>query len=155
MKTGPVLTTCAPCSHTHKGKGAGFQRPRTPCPLQGLAWLRHCVLRHMSPAALVGLQAYMGDRTKDALVAFADSLVPSAGQPHLRHGQLKAAPRTPGCNVAGRAAADGCRGRGHRPELLAGAYVQHTPSCVDRVTGCFPCCLICGSGLEHVFVLLY
>jgi hypothetical protein len=43
----------------------------------------------------------MGDRTKDSLVSFADSLVPSAGQPHLKHGQLKAAPRTPGCNVAG------------------------------------------------------
>eukprot|EP00878_Enallax_costatus_P014939 GHUV01015640.1.p1 GENE.GHUV01015640.1~~GHUV01015640.1.p1 ORF type:complete len:356 (+),score=91.19 GHUV01015640.1:823-1890(+) len=46
-------------------------------------------------------EAYTGDRTKDALVQFADTLVPSAGQPHLRHGQLKAAPRTPGCNVAG------------------------------------------------------
>eukprot|EP00775_Hariotina_reticulata_P009534 gene9534-9698_t len=46
-------------------------------------------------------EAYMGDRTKESLEAFADSLVPSAGQPHLRHGQLKAAPRTPGCNVAG------------------------------------------------------
>jgi hypothetical protein len=45
----------------------------------------------------------MGDRTKEALETFADSLVPSAGQPHLRHGQLKAAPRTPGCNVAGTA----------------------------------------------------
>lgn len=45
----------------------------------------------------------MGDRTKEALETFADSLVPSAGQPHLRHGQLKAAPRTPGCNVAGEA----------------------------------------------------
>lgn len=46
-------------------------------------------------------EAYTGDRTKDSLVTFADSLVPSAGQPHLKHGQLKAAPRTPGCNVAG------------------------------------------------------
>jgi hypothetical protein len=46
-------------------------------------------------------EAYTGDRTKESLVAFADSLVPSAGQPHLKHGQLKAAPRTPGCNVAG------------------------------------------------------
>jgi hypothetical protein len=49
-------------------------------------------------------QAYMGDRTKEALETFADSLVPSSGQPHLRHGQLKAAPRTPGCNVAGEVA---------------------------------------------------
>lgn len=46
-------------------------------------------------------ESYTGDRTKDSLVAFADSLVPSAGQPHLKHGQLKSAPRTPGCNVAG------------------------------------------------------
>lgn len=30
----------------------------------------------------------MGDRTKEALEAFADSLVPSAGMPHAQHGQL-------------------------------------------------------------------
>jgi hypothetical protein len=52
-------------------------------------------------------EAYMGDRTKESLESFADSLVPSAGQPHLRHGQLKAAPRTPGCNVAGQWQIDG------------------------------------------------
>lgn len=57
-------------------------------------------------------EAYTGDRTKDSLVTFADSLVPSAGQPHLKHGQLKAAPRTPGCNVAGGALAASKRGGG-------------------------------------------
>jgi len=46
-------------------------------------------------------EAYTGDRTKEALVRFADSLVPSAGLPHVRHGQLTAAPKTPGCNMAG------------------------------------------------------
>jgi hypothetical protein len=30
----------------------------------------------------------MGDRTKEALEQFADSLVPSAGMPHAHHGQL-------------------------------------------------------------------
>ena len=30
----------------------------------------------------------MGDRTKEALVGFADSLAPSAGMPHAQHGQL-------------------------------------------------------------------
>lgn len=46
-------------------------------------------------------EAYTGDRTKEALTGFADSLVPSAGSPHHRHGLLKAAPKTPGCNLAG------------------------------------------------------
>ncbi|KAI8473082.1 MAG: protein disulfide isomerase [Monoraphidium minutum] len=46
-------------------------------------------------------EAYMGDRTKDSLEAFADSLVPSAGQPHAHHGQLVAAPTVHGCNMAG------------------------------------------------------
>jgi len=46
-------------------------------------------------------EAYTGDRTKEALVAFADSLVPSAGSPHTKHALLQAAPRTAGCNLAG------------------------------------------------------
>jgi hypothetical protein len=46
-------------------------------------------------------EAYTGDRTKDALVVFADSLVPSAGQPYLKHGNLSEAPKTSGCNLAG------------------------------------------------------
>ncbi|KAG2482258.1 hypothetical protein HYH03_018802 [Edaphochlamys debaryana] len=46
-------------------------------------------------------EAYMGDRTKEALVAFADSLVPSAGQPHRKHVALSQAPKNPGCNLAG------------------------------------------------------
>ncbi|GBF88082.1 disulfide-isomerase [Raphidocelis subcapitata] len=46
-------------------------------------------------------EAYQGDRTKEALEAFADSLVPSAGLPHHQHGQLVAAPQVHGCNMAG------------------------------------------------------
>ncbi|KAF8062775.1 PDIL5-4 [Scenedesmus sp. PABB004] len=46
-------------------------------------------------------EAYTGDRTKEALVAFADSLVPSAGQPFVRHSQLEGAPHVSGCQVAG------------------------------------------------------
>jgi hypothetical protein len=46
-------------------------------------------------------ESYLGDRTKEALEAFADSLVPSAGLPHARHGQLVAAPKVHGCNLAG------------------------------------------------------
>jgi hypothetical protein len=34
-----------------------------------------------------------GDRTKEALLAFADALVPSAGQPHRKHHALQAAPK--------------------------------------------------------------
>jgi len=47
-------------------------------------------------------ETYTGDRTKEAFEAFADSLVPTAGQPQLKHEQLKAAPRATGCNVAGK-----------------------------------------------------
>ena len=46
-------------------------------------------------------EAYVGDRTKEALVAFADSLIPSAGLPHVKHADLEAAPRSSGCNLAG------------------------------------------------------
>lgn len=53
-------------------------------------------------------EAYTGDRTKEAFEQFADSLVPSAGQPQLKHAQLKAAPKASGCNVAGAQAHDTC-----------------------------------------------
>ena len=46
-------------------------------------------------------EAYTGDRTKEALVGFADSLIPSAGQPHRKHADLASAPRSLGCNMAG------------------------------------------------------
>jgi hypothetical protein len=46
-------------------------------------------------------ESYLGDRTKHELVAFADSLVLSAGAPHAQKGQLVAAPRVHGCNLAG------------------------------------------------------
>lgn len=34
-------------------------------------------------------------------MAFADSLVPSAGQPHRRHADLASSPKAGGCNMAG------------------------------------------------------
>eukprot|EP00195_Chlamydomonas_chlamydogama_P000232 CAMPEP_0202921332 /NCGR_PEP_ID=MMETSP1392-20130828/77335_1 /ASSEMBLY_ACC=CAM_ASM_000868 /TAXON_ID=225041 /ORGANISM="Chlamydomonas chlamydogama, Strain SAG 11-48b" /LENGTH=565 /DNA_ID=CAMNT_0049614897 /DNA_START=237 /DNA_END=1936 /DNA_ORIENTATION=- len=46
-------------------------------------------------------EAYTGDRTKEALVSFADNLVPSAGQPHRKHADLSSAPKSSGCNLAG------------------------------------------------------
>eukprot|EP00967_Tisochrysis_lutea_P067183 scaffold87708_cov26-Tisochrysis_lutea.AAC.2 len=46
-------------------------------------------------------EAYRGDRTKEALLAFADTLVPSAGAPHRKHLHLEAAPKSSGCNMAG------------------------------------------------------
>lgn len=46
-------------------------------------------------------EAYTGDRTKEALTGFADSLVPSAGQPHRKHADLSSAPTTSGCNMQG------------------------------------------------------
>jgi hypothetical protein len=46
-------------------------------------------------------EAYTGDRTKEAFETFADSLVPTAGQPEVKHVDLKSAPRASGCNVAG------------------------------------------------------
>ncbi len=46
-------------------------------------------------------ESYTGDSTLAALTSFADSLVPSAGQPHHKHAQLAAAPKTSGCNMAG------------------------------------------------------
>ena len=46
-------------------------------------------------------EAYTGDRTKEALVSFAESLVPSAGQPHRKHADLTSAPKALGCNMAG------------------------------------------------------
>jgi hypothetical protein len=53
-----------------------------------------------------------GDRTKEALVRFADTLVPSAGQPHVKHGQLTSAPKTSGCNMAGVCVGGGRESRG-------------------------------------------
>lgn len=46
-------------------------------------------------------EAYTGDRTREAFEKFADSLVPTAGQPHLKHDDLKEAPKASGCNLAG------------------------------------------------------
>lgn len=46
-------------------------------------------------------ESYTGDRTKEALVRFADQLVPSAGQPHRKHADLASAPKGSGCNMAG------------------------------------------------------
>jgi hypothetical protein len=46
-------------------------------------------------------EAYTGDRTREAFEKFADSLVATAGQPHLKHADLKEAPKASGCNLAG------------------------------------------------------
>jgi hypothetical protein len=46
-------------------------------------------------------EAYMGDRTLESFQTFADNLVPSAGQAHIKHADLEAAPRAGGCNMAG------------------------------------------------------
>lgn len=46
-------------------------------------------------------ESYTGDRTKEAFETFADTLVPSAGQPQVRHKELKMAPQASGCNIAG------------------------------------------------------
>lgn len=51
-------------------------------------------------------EAYTGDRTKEALVAFADQLVPSAGQPHRKHADLTTGPKSSGCNMAGKSVED-------------------------------------------------
>ncbi|GMH43496.1 hypothetical protein BSKO_11418 [Bryopsis sp. KO-2023] len=46
-------------------------------------------------------EAYVGDRTKGALVSFAESLVPSAGNPHAHHPQTEKRAKSSGCNMAG------------------------------------------------------
>lgn len=46
-------------------------------------------------------EAYTGDRTKEALIAFADSLVPSAGMPHAKVNSVASVARVAGCNLAG------------------------------------------------------
>lgn len=46
-------------------------------------------------------EAYVGHRTKDALIEFVESLVPSAGNPRSRHANLKTLSKHNGCNLAG------------------------------------------------------
>lgn len=47
-------------------------------------------------------ESYTGDRTKDALASFAESLVPSAGNPHSKHPLTeKISSQSSGCNMAG------------------------------------------------------
>lgn len=46
-------------------------------------------------------ESYVGDRTKDAMVKFAESLVPSAGNAHGNHPQTKKLTKSTGCNMAG------------------------------------------------------
>ena len=48
----------------------------------------HLTLTRTPPQGTHQHESYMGDRTKEALVQFADSLVPSAGMPHHQHGLL-------------------------------------------------------------------
>lgn len=71
--------------------------------IQGFPSLRVFRKGHdeVASGGMHGHESYVGDRTKEALVAFADSLVPSAGQPHQRHEELAAVPKGTGCNMAG------------------------------------------------------
>ena len=46
-------------------------------------------------------ESYLGDRTKEALIAFADSLIPSAGNPHMHHPETQKMAQHAGCNLAG------------------------------------------------------
>jgi len=48
-----------------------------------------------------GHESYIGDRTKTAIVAFAESLVPSAGNPHTYHPETQKLTKHDGCNLAG------------------------------------------------------
>lgn len=46
-------------------------------------------------------ESYVGDRTKEALVRFAESLVPSAGNPDAYHQEIQKLAKHDGCNLAG------------------------------------------------------
>lgn len=46
-------------------------------------------------------ESYVGDRTKEALVKFAETLVPSAGLPHSAHPETQKLTKHAGCNMAG------------------------------------------------------
>lgn len=46
-------------------------------------------------------ESYVGDRTKEAIVKFAESLVPSAGMPHVYHPETQKLSAHAGCNLAG------------------------------------------------------
>lgn len=46
-------------------------------------------------------ESYRGDRTKEALLEFAEALVPSAGQPHRYIRGVTRMAKTPGCNLSG------------------------------------------------------
>ena len=71
-------------------------------------------------------EAYTGDRTKEALVAFADALIPSAGQPHVKHADLEAAPKSSGCNMAGEERGEGGGGgEGRRDIDFEGEVIEY------------------------------
>jgi hypothetical protein len=97
-----VLTAHVPPPNT------GFltdARPRSPTLMMLLNVLCHktfiTCINTCSNSQMHDHESYTGDRTKEALVAFADSLVPSAGQPHRKHANLDSAPKSSGCNMAG------------------------------------------------------
>lgn len=46
-------------------------------------------------------ESYIGDRTKEALVKFAESLIPSAGNPHVAHPETQKMTSHAGCNLSG------------------------------------------------------
>eukprot|EP00210_Caulerpa_lentillifera_P006618 g6323.t1 len=46
-------------------------------------------------------ESYVGDRTKEAIEKFAESLIPSAGMPHVHHPETQKLSTHAGCNLAG------------------------------------------------------
>jgi hypothetical protein len=110
-------------------------------------------------------EAYTGDRTKEAFETFADSLVPTAGQPEVKHVDLKSAPRASGCNVAGAHMAQPhclrCRLSGTAADVVHGrlkVFVQplrcsQQPVCQHLSSG-YPCSCISHSVLCCLMLLV-
>lgn len=81
--------------------GLGRPCPRAPHPRARPSACCPRPARALRPLQTHEHEAYTGNRTKQALVEFADNLVPGAGQPHRKHMHLAAAPKSSGCNMAG------------------------------------------------------
>jgi len=84
---------------------------------------QHDPINVLDTAGMHEHEAYTGDRTLQALTDFADALVPSAGQPHIKHGKLAAAPKTSGCNMAGLQSIYGLRS-GRQHDLQGARWLQ-------------------------------
>ena len=62
-----------------------------------------------------------GDRTKEALIEFAEALVPSAGQPHRYIRGVTRIAKTPGCNLSG----TGYAPKSSPPDIFAAWIALH------------------------------